>query len=412
MSNVNTDRRLFFILLANIVSGIGTGITMIAIPWYLINREGGEAIFGYATLVSSAVLFFLSPYIGVVVDRVSRKRVLLFCQGVGTLFMLPFAVWAFLRHDLATWQLVLIQFGGLLYYNTQIPALYAFCQEIFHPSQYQKLTSTMEIQNQFASMISGGLASLLIEKWDASVILGIDAFTYLVGFLLFLGIPYAFTLRKNEGKQAKVWADIKEGYLYLKERPQITLFLFCTLLPFLVVMVGNYLNPIYVRSTLQADASILGISSMVFAIGAVAAGFISRLLLKKWGTYRAILFTYLAFTLSSVVVVVIPVASIFILNKLLVGWGNAGTRVIRNSFIMERIPNAVIGRVNSYYNGMGLAVRIALLAVSTQILTVTGAIMAFAILAVLLLAGLVGIVRSRKAVEGDVSDDDSLPQSG
>ncbi|MCK9911737.1 hypothetical protein MXD81_21455, partial [Microbacteriaceae bacterium K1510] len=62
------------------------------------------------------------------------------------------------------------------------------------------------------------------------------------------------------------------------------------------------------------------------------------------------------------------------------------------------IPNYVIGRVNSYFNGMGLALRIALIGLSTQILTFSGARTAFTILAVLLLLGLAGILSSRKAV--------------
>jgi MFS family permease len=102
------DKRLYQLLTANIVSSIGSGVTMIGVPWLLINRSGGEEIFGYASLCMTLLLFFASLYIGVWVDRVSRKKVLLHSQMFGFLIIaffsgLGFTLQKCLRQVLLLW---------------------------------------------------------------------------------------------------------------------------------------------------------------------------------------------------------------------------------------------------------------------------------------------------------------------
>ncbi|NEW08099.1 hypothetical protein GK047_19030 [Paenibacillus sp. SYP-B3998] len=53
------DRRMAFLMIANMLSSIGSGITMIGVPWLLVNRSGGDEVYGYATLASTILLFLL-----------------------------------------------------------------------------------------------------------------------------------------------------------------------------------------------------------------------------------------------------------------------------------------------------------------------------------------------------------------
>ena len=51
----------------------------------------------------------------------------------------------------------------VVFYNVHFPNLYAFLQEIVPPASYGKITSAVEIQNQLAFVLSGGLAAVLLE---------------------------------------------------------------------------------------------------------------------------------------------------------------------------------------------------------------------------------------------------------
>ncbi|MDL5039666.1 MFS transporter [Heyndrickxia coagulans] len=115
-----SDRRLITIILANVISSIGTGITGTAIPWLLLNYSGGEVIYGYTYLFTTIAAFILSPFIGSFIDKYSRKDCLLLSQGLGLLFILPFTIHLQFTSQLSPWELVIIQIGGFFYWSIQV----------------------------------------------------------------------------------------------------------------------------------------------------------------------------------------------------------------------------------------------------------------------------------------------------
>lgn len=74
MKNLYKDSRFRLIIFANIASSIGSGITMIAIPWMLVSSDNGNKVFGYITIGMTILSFILTPFVGNLVDRVSRKN--------------------------------------------------------------------------------------------------------------------------------------------------------------------------------------------------------------------------------------------------------------------------------------------------------------------------------------------------
>ncbi len=71
MPSLYKDSRLYFILGANSLSAIGSGIVMITIPWLLIKESGGDTTFGYVSIIATLIMFLLTPFIGQSIDRYS-----------------------------------------------------------------------------------------------------------------------------------------------------------------------------------------------------------------------------------------------------------------------------------------------------------------------------------------------------
>lgn len=396
MATILKDKRLYALLTANIFSSVGSGMTMIAIPWLMINRANGEQVFGYASLFITILLFFVTPYIGILIDRFSRKKALLLCEVSGFLIVFIFSLWGFLGGHYETWQLMVLFLSGTFYFTLNFPFKFAFNQEIFEPSHYKTLNSVIEIQTQASSMLSGGIASLLIEKIDLSMLLLLNAIAYLLAFLLIWFVPYQ---QKNESfarRKINMWFDMKEGFHYLKERPLQILFLTCSFLPFVSVMVGNYLFPVYISKTLQANATILGQSFMVYAMGAVLAGFTIPFIMNRFGHYRTVMITVVIFTTGILVIAWLPIVNIYLLLQFALGWGNAGTRVARNTIMMDMVPNQIIGRIDSFFNTVGLGIRVSLIGLITQTIHITGVSLPLSVLGFLLVMSFVGLLLSRK----------------
>jgi MFS family permease len=119
-----------------------------------VHRNGGDQIYGYATIATTIALFLFMPHYGSWIDRHSRKKMLLVGELFGLIATVSMAAVAFLSGHVATWQLIVSYFCGMMYYTLHNPAKYAFLQQIIDPRHFQSLTGLMEVQGQAASMIS------------------------------------------------------------------------------------------------------------------------------------------------------------------------------------------------------------------------------------------------------------------
>lgn len=398
------DNRVRRLLVANTLGSIGSGVTIFSVPWILVHREGGNEAYRWVTIATTLALFIAAPYYGSWVDRHSRKTALLSSEAFGFTATMSMALTGLALGHFDLWQLTVVYFCGMLYYTLHYPAKFAFIQQIFDRSQYQSLTGLLEIQGQTAMMIAGGLGGLLVEHVPLWVILLFDASTYLTSFLVQSTIPYVPThLKDGTAEAAKipgrpsVWSGIAGGWRWLSERPQLNIFLTCSLIPFIIVMAGNYLFPIYVSQTLHASAGWFAGGEIAFAVGAIIAGVLLPRLIKEHSAFSTIPGTMVAFALGLVVVVTCRFPMAFLLASVLLGFGNSGSRVARNALLLHVVPNHVMGRVGGYFAVLDRILR-TLLVLAAGISDVYGPPAGYGIFLAVLVVALVGVYQTRSAL--------------
>lgn len=391
------DPRIHRVLGANAVSSIGSGVTMIAVPWIIVQRPGGAWVFGYATAAVTLALVFLLPYYGWLLDRHSRKAILLAGELFGLLATTGFLGLAIFRGEFATWHLVGIFSAGTLYYTIHYPALFAFNQEVFELAQYRQLAGLVEVQGQTASVVAGGLAAVLIGRVDLSVLLGLSTLSYLLSFLILRSLPY---VRSTERLPSKLSAlqQIGEGWRYLGERPGFATFLLCAFVPFVGVMLSNYLFPIYASQALQAGPVVFGAGEVTFAVGSILAGLTIPRMLESMGSYRTVLVTVAIFAAAAGLLALFPTVVLYLVLNAMLGWGNAGSRVARSTIILTAIPNSLIGRVNVLFNLLERLLRTVVLLFLTSQVERLGAPFGFGLVAAMAGLAWIGVALSRKSV--------------
>jgi len=273
-------------------------------------------------------------------------------------------------------------------------------QQLFDKSQYQSLMGLMEIQGQTAMMVAGGLGAIMVEHVSLTTILTFDAATYLFSFFIQSTLPYHADHVAPAGTvPASAWGSIAEGWQWLRDRPRLTVFFTASLLPFIAVMVGNYLFPIYISQTLGAGAWVFGAGEIIFAAGAIVAGASLPRLVAEHSAQRTVPFTIAVFAAGAALLVFIPTVAVYLCSALLLGFGNAGVRVARSAAILHLVDKKVMGRVNSFFYAYDRVVRTALTSAIIAIVAAGGARPAFALLLALVLAGLVAVWQSRSALQ-------------
>ncbi|MEO7798860.1 MAG: MFS transporter [Opitutaceae bacterium] len=404
MKTLLRDPRARRLLIANTLGSIGSGVTIFSVPWLLVHQPGGNAAFRWITIVTTAVLFAFMPLYGTWVDRHSRKTALLIGELWGFAAIITLAAVGYFLGGFSTAALMAIYFCGMLYYTLHYTAKFAFVQQIFDRSQYQSLTGLMEIQGQTAMMVAGGLGGWLVDHVPLWGILVFDAATYLASFLILRTIPYVAThlaphapSSAASASRPTVWASIVEAWQWLRARPRLAIFLTCSLLPFVAVMSGNYLFPIYVAQTLHAKAGLFAGGEIVFAAGSVLAGLLLPRLLAQHSASTTIPGTMFAFLCGLVVLVVFRSPVAYLAAAALCGFGNAGCRVARSALMLNLVSNSVMGRISVFYNLLDRILRTILVS-AMAITDVYGAPAGYGLLTAMIILAIAGVLATRNVL--------------
>ncbi|MGE6487002.1 MFS transporter [Paenisporosarcina sp. NPDC076898] len=402
MKNLYQDSRFRLIIFANIASSIGSGITMIAIPWLLVSSENGNAVFGYITIAMTIISFVVTPFIGHLIDKTSRKKLLITSKIVSMLSLLVFTMIGFLGMSYEIWHYMIIYMIGSLYYTIFYPTMFALNQEIFSKEHYKSLNGIMEVQGQLSSMIAGAIASILLTHWDLHYILLLDVLSFAAAILFYIKIPYARKKQKTTINTAPSKAT--EGLSYMRKRPLMFMFLLCSMMPFIGVMITNYLFPVYLSDILKTSGSVYGIQGMVYGLGAIVAGITVPVIANKMGDGKTIIYAVITYTIA-ISFILIANVPLYLALMFFIALGNSGARVARNSFLMDEVPNELIGRVDSLFRSLGLLLRIGLVAIFTGMVSSGLIIYCFISLSALLfVTSIIVLLTWRKAFESPIKE--------
>jgi MFS family permease len=377
-------KALNLLLTANAISGFAQGISIISIPWYFTSVLHKSSTFGIIYAIVTLATIFWSLYSGTLIDKYSRKKIFLSNNLIGGVILGSVAFCGWYAGNVPEWGIVLVFATTIFIFNIHYPALYAFGQEITEKENYGKTNSLLEIQVQATTMISGALASVLlsgtqeqmanifgfvvripmdIQPWPMYRIFAMDAATYFIATVLIFFIQYQPAAEKIIDT-GTVMERIKTGYIFLKEHPLIFLFGNASYAIFVVLLVeANQLMPVYVHEHLEQDASVYASAEMYYAFGALMAGFTITKIFRKTNSVKAIIILMLLTVIGCYVCSFTKYALLFYAFSFLIGITNAGTRILRVTYLFEHIPNNVIGRTSSVFNVINILLRTSLIGI-------------------------------------------------
>lgn len=376
-------RAIFLLLLANSISGVAQGISMLAIPWYFTGVLHREELFGKAYFIVTALSLFWGLYAGTLVDRFDRKKIFLITNMVGFVILSAVSSYGFIHQQLP-WLLVASIFATTVFvYSIHFPNLYAFAQEITPKEQYSRITSLIEIQGQLTFTIAGGLAAVLltgtsheinllgfnlvlpfsINAWKIHEVFAVDAATYLISFLIIYQIRTLYTERKTVDK-ANLFTRIKTGFAFLKAHPALFHFGNASLLLFLTILVfGTYIQPIYVVEFLKKGGDVYAFGDMAFSAGALLAGFITTKLFQEKNAVRGVIALSIVAGTMYCFMAVNTILLLFFAADFLIGSCNAAVRIQRITFLFHHTPNHIIGRTGSVFFVINVILRLCLIGI-------------------------------------------------
>lgn len=289
-----TDRPLkpFFVLwTGQALSLLGSMSVQFALIWWLTAETGSAAVLATATLLGIAPQTALGPFIGALVDRWDRKRIMLAADSAIALASLVLALLFAL--DLASVGAVLTMLfvrgiGGAFH----TPAMMASTSLMVPEKHLTRIQGLNQTIHGGQLIITAPLGALLYSTLPMAGVMAVDVGTALIAIvpLLFIHVPRP---RRSESETqvgiATTLNDVLAGFRYLRDRSgQMTLLGMSAVINLCMLPAFSLLPLLVVEQ--QGGAAQLGWMNSMFGVGTIFGG----IALGVWGGFKRRIYTTFA----------------------------------------------------------------------------------------------------------------------
>jgi DHA3 family macrolide efflux protein-like MFS transporter len=355
-------RNFFTIWIGQALSLIGSRMGGFALVWWLTQESGGSAtVLATSSLVATLPGVFLGPIAGALVDRWSRKRVMLIADSLVAAFSAGLGLLAW-SGRLQIWHIYVIVFVRALGGTFHWAAMQASTTLMVPNKQLARVAGMNQSLQGALQIITPPLGALAMSVMSLEAIMGIDvvtaAFAITPLFFVLIPNPPSRAVKDEAHIVGSLMNDVREGFVYIWRWTGVFMVLMIAALLNALINPAFSLLPILVRDHFAGGALQLGWLQSAWGIGLIAGG----LMLSAWGGFEHRVLTSIlglvgagaAFTLVGLV----PPSAFTVA---LVGLGLAGLMnpIINAPFfaiIQDVVPPEIQGRVFTVIMSMsGLA---------------------------------------------------------
>jgi MFS family permease len=256
--------QLFFS--GQLISLIGTWMQTIAQAWLVYRLTGSSLLLGTVGFASQIPVFFLSPLGGIVADRHSRHRIVIFTQTTMMALAFVFA-WLTLTGKIRVWEIIVLAALVGVVYAFDIPARQAFLVDMVGRESLMNAIALNSSMFNAARVIGPAIAGILVA-WIGE---GWCFFTNAVSFLAVIaGLLLMRIDRAAEVDAAgSSFEKVKEGFRFVRRTAPIWALLLLIGLVSLVGMPYTILMPIFADKILHGGARGLGLLMGATGVGAL-----------------------------------------------------------------------------------------------------------------------------------------------
>ena len=331
---------------ATLLSGIGNGIVIVALPWLILERTGSATLAGTLAAITALPTMAAALFSGTIVDLVGRRLV----SVVSDLFSLvAVALIPILDATvgLSFAGLAVLAVFGAVFDPAGVGARESMLPEAADAAHIRlsRANGIHEAVWGAAFLLGPGLGGLLIAWvgaastfWSTAVMFAMSALVMIVVAVPGAGKPAV------DDKPEGMWSGTKEGLQFLwRDRPQRALAVLMMALVMLYLPVEAVVFPVHFESLDQPGS--LGLVLMALSAGGIVGALSFGWLTRRFTMYRIFL---AALTLTSVAFVpMVPLPALYILLPCaaLVGLAFGPVQPILNTVMQTRTPSRLRGRV-------------------------------------------------------------------
>jgi MFS family permease len=318
----------------------------VAQSWLVWELTRSPVAIGVVAFFDSMPRLLVGALSGAIADRFDRRRVLLITQTLAMIQAVIYwlAVWF---HVIAFWHIVVLAFFLGLFNTINQTARQSLVNSLVPKEELLNAIGLQSSVFNFSKIVGPSLGGVMIAS------IGI-AGCFFVNALSFSALIYNLHLMElpqweKRAKEQSLWADIKEGYTYVRGNRRI---FYIIGLSYVVALFGapyNRFVPIFATNILQVGPTGFGVLMSAPGLGATIAALVIATIKKTRVAMSWICGFVVGFSVS---LILFAFSHIFILSFLflaMVGFCQISLRALCNTAIQIETPSNLLGRVLSLF---------------------------------------------------------------
>lgn len=282
LTNKLFDKNFTLFTLGRLVSIIGSGIQMIAIPLYILDITGSGAAMGIFTLLGMLPRLLAAPFAGVIGDRWNRKKIMVWTDFLRGFLILFLALLSF-NGTLTILILFIIQAIVSVFDGFFGAATGAMLPDIVSEDNLRKANSVLGSVNSFSLIIGPILGGIIYGVLGITMVFFLNGISFLISGISEIFIDYKVKFEKVGKLNFKsFFTEFKEGLSFIvKKRGLRYLFSFAMITNFLLSPLFQVVEPYILRQIVKMSAQQYGFVQTFFTIGMLLGNIVLAVFLSK-----------------------------------------------------------------------------------------------------------------------------------
>ncbi len=337
--------RLFFT--GQSISLLGTWIQRVAMSWLVYRLTSSEVLLGTVSFLGLIPVFLLSPFAGVMADRVNRRQVLVITQVLSmlqALIMAGLIMTGFIR--IGHIMILAVFLGVINAFDTSVRQ--AFTLEMIEKKE--DLSNAIALNSAMfnsARLVGPAIAGAMIAVFGEGLCFLMNGLSYLfvIAALLLMRIPRI----ERKIKHQNMLLGLQEGFSYAYRFTPIRDVLFLLIAVSILGTPYMVLLPIFAKDILHGGSHTLGFLMSATGGGALCGAFYLASRRTVAGLERILPLTATLFGLGLIGFALSRYQWLSILMLILTGFGMMVQMASSNTILQTIVDEDKRGRVVSLY---------------------------------------------------------------
>jgi MFS transporter, DHA3 family, macrolide efflux protein len=275
-----TNKKAFYCLWSGqSLSLLGSGLTRFALMIWAYQNNGSITSMVLLGFFSSLSFILVSPFAGVLTDRINRKWVMFFADLASGLVTVMLLILSF-RGEMQFWHLYLAEGLSGAFDAFQSPAFFSSISQLVPKEEFTRSNALIGLSKSAVQVLAPALSSAILTFGGLNLVLMIDLVTLVLGLTSLFLIHLSKPEQSDEGHLAKgdFWHEFRFGFRYIFSQPglRVILFNFVGINLFAGFTYMSILSPMILTRTggdkiaLGTIQTIMGLGSILGALALVA----------------------------------------------------------------------------------------------------------------------------------------------